>query len=190
MPGSYPLRRCGTSRVRVCFALLAFVAGATAFGGVPQLTRDINTLLPAVDSDAAPLGTVGSTIYISAVTDWATGSRGLYRSDGTAAGTVLLKTFDGDGPVVADGVPAFLAVGTKAYFVAQEESTGQEVWVTDGTAAGTHIVRDSSAGAAGGAQLIGVLGTDLVFATPQGGTNWQVFRTDGSAGGTVQLSDF
>lgn len=62
----------------------------------------------------------------------------LWASDGTSAGTTLLRHFqdidfnfkEKEGCVVADR-------GGRAWFVASEKATGEELWSTDGTAAGT-----------------------------------------------------
>jgi ELWxxDGT repeat protein len=190
LPGLYSSRLRGTRFARILFTLLAIAIAPAGFSGTPQLTRDINALLPAVDSDPLPLGAVGNTVYFSTLVDRSSGSRALYRTDGTAAGTVLLKTFTGSGPTVLSGVPVFVAAGNKAYFIADEGLPGLDVWVSDGTAEGTHFVQDFAPTSLGRPQLVGVLGTDLVFAISQGYANWQIFRTDGTAAGTIQLSDF
>jgi ELWxxDGT repeat protein len=69
-------------------------------------------------------------LYFGAVVDHA---GGLWRSDGTEAGTELVRELD--------GLPSFLtAVGSRLFFVAPDEGRGDELWVSDGTAAGTRLL--------------------------------------------------
>jgi ELWxxDGT repeat protein len=66
-------------------------------------------------------------------------------SDGTLAGTQLLKNIH---PTTVDNnfdtssVRFLSADATKAFFIANDGTTGNELWVTDGTTAGTNLVLD------------------------------------------------
>ncbi|HXU34025.1 MAG TPA: ELWxxDGT repeat protein, partial [Thermoanaerobaculia bacterium] len=64
----------------------------------------------------------------------------LWRTDGTAAGTVLL----GDAyPGSQGSAPMFLGrLGDQAYFSAMNFATGREPWATDGTAGSLHLLAD------------------------------------------------
>ena len=89
---------------------------------------------------------VGSTLYFS-VYDAAAGY-GLWKSDGTAAGTVLVKDVS---PGVSSSHPRSLtAVGNTLYFRADDGSSGVELWKSDGTSAGTVQVMDLNPGVANG----------------------------------------
>jgi ELWxxDGT repeat protein len=87
----------------------------------------------------------------------------LWISNGTRQGTRLLKdilrgslgAFDPRWSTNWDGPHTF---NGKAYFVANDNAHGPELWVTDGTAAGTRLLRDMVPGAAGP--------TDLLFVNP------------------------
>lgn len=65
--------------------------------------------------------------------------------------------------------------------VSGPEGTGTELWVTDGTAEGTHILQDLSPGMGGSSpKLIGVLGSKMIFAARDGsGTGSFIYATDG-----------
>lgn len=73
----------------------------------------------------------------------------LWSTDGTANGTQLLKDINplGDSkplgysywPINENG---FINAAGKLYFVADDGVHGDELWVTDGTTAGTHLVKD------------------------------------------------
>ena len=43
----------------------------------------------------------------------------------------------------------FIAIGKNLYFVADDGSTGEELWVSDGTSAGTHRAKDIYSGTTG-----------------------------------------
>ena len=64
----------------------------------------------------------------------------LWKSDGTAAGTMMVKNIN---PGSSSSQPTdFLAVGGALYFTAGTNNEGRELWKTDGTDAGTVMVKD------------------------------------------------
>ena len=73
--------------------------------------------------------------------------RELWISDGTTAGTVMLKDINPglNGSDAAD-YSDFTLYNGKLYFSAMTDATGHEMWVTDGTSAGTSLVADVWAG--------------------------------------------
>ena len=69
----------------------------------------------------------------------------LWKSDGIAVGTVLLRTLGGSNS------PAELTqAGDFVFFAGDDAVSGRELWRTDGTAAGTVRVKDIFPGAASG----------------------------------------
>src|SRR6185312_520632 len=65
----------------------------------------------------------------------------------TSGGTKLLKTFAPTSTGYGGAsVSELTAVGSKLFFSANTAANGQELWVSDGTAAGTHLVKDLNAG--------------------------------------------
>ena len=87
--------------------------------------------------------------------DPATG-RQLWVSDGTPAGTravkpvgVLKETFNPSGgpPLPGGAEPGIMAVvGNRVLFSADDGATGRELWVSDGTAGGTRLLREFNPG--------------------------------------------
>ena len=68
----------------------------------------------------------------------------LWKSDGTAAGTVMVKDINsGSGRVIP---PILTAIGNTLYFRANDGTNGDELWKSDGTAAGTVMVKDIYSG--------------------------------------------
>src|SRR5262245_10969146 len=84
-------------------------------------------ILPgAASSDPRNFANVNGALYFSAADP--TGNLGVYRSDGTASGTTLLKTV---GPLGA-AARNYSALGSNVYF-----SAYGYLWKTDGTTSGT-----------------------------------------------------
>ena len=123
----------------------------------------------------------------------ATGSE-LWKSDGTAAGTVIVKDINpGAGHAVPDGLSV---MGSYVYFSANDGTVGTELWRSDGTAAGTEMVKDIWEGPDAGASPIeysGIVNNGVnayFFATTpndDSGDATEIWRTDGTAAGTVQI---
>jgi len=103
------------------------------------LLADINTD-NSVNPSSFPesLTSAGDTLYFTA-NDIEHGTE-LWRTDGTEAGTVLVKDIYSG---TASSDPAELtAVGTLLYFSAEDGVHGTELWRSDGTTAGTSLVYD------------------------------------------------
>ncbi|NBD08802.1 hypothetical protein [Corallococcus silvisoli] len=122
------------------------------------------------------------------------GSAVLWRSNGTEAGTVQVKSF----PPASVGVPrmtSLVPVGKKVFFQFDDPGTGQELWISDGTGAGTHLVKDVTPGPQGTrfaftAAQNGRLTFIREWAFAPGNPQVEVWRSDGTAAGTVQVVNF
>ena len=106
------------------------------------LVKDINA--GSLNAYPLDLTNVNGTLFFSAA--GANGSE-LWKSDGTSAGTVLVKDIRAGS---SSGLPPLLRVlvnvnGT-LFFTADDGVTGYELWKSDGTAAGTVLVKDIRAG--------------------------------------------
>lgn len=82
-------------------------------------------------------GTGGEKTFFA--TDALLGQHALHVTDGTTAGTRLVRTFRRIGAMVG-------FVDARAYFAADDGVAGMELWKSDGTAAGTAMVADIAAG--------------------------------------------
>src|SRR5262245_28520066 len=116
----------------------------------------------------------------------------LWRTDGTVLGTTLPRDINGGFFIAGSGLlplgssPQNLTpVGTTLFFAASDTTlgtaTGTELWKTDGTTAGTVLVRDINAGAASSspANLTNVNGT-LFFTANDGINGVELFKSDGT----------
>jgi ELWxxDGT repeat protein len=149
--------------VSMC-AIAALVAGARASRGdaaAAASARLIKDLNPGVNSSSPiDLKVAGGAVYFQA-TD-GTHGRELWKSDGKAAGTAMLKDINPAG----DSLPSeFTVLNGALYFVANNGSSGVELWKSDGTAAGTVLVKDvnSNSGAGSTPANLVVLNNVLFF---------------------------
>ena len=116
----------------------------------------------------------------------------LWHSDGTAAGTVLLKTFtvdSGGDPGIGDIVGA----GGIAYFPAWSagDGTGDELWESNGTPAGTVLTADIIPGATGSRPVYLVDGGgSILFTAAVGNGTEQVFRWTNPTAAPAQPASF
>jgi ELWxxDGT repeat protein len=163
-------------------------------GGVTQvLHRFVGTSSDTPDQgpggDVKFLGALGSMLLFKADSDDPEGGE-LWATDGTASGTREVLDIDANG----GDIPNFhltnpVVLGGKLYFTTPLPggSPTDVVWVTDGSAAGTHIVTDLGAGSSGySADHLAAAGATLYF-TAFGNS---LYATDGTAGGTRLLKTF
>jgi ELWxxDGT repeat protein/VCBS repeat-containing protein len=174
---------------------LGFDPGADFQVLSPGETRDVVVRVRATDSHGASAetdvtvtvtGTADGIVVLSLFSTF-TGQE-LYLSDGTAAGTVLLKDIL---PGAGSSVPFEITVfGDKVLFRANDEINGSELWVTDGTAAGTVLLKDILPGAGSSVPIeITVFGDKVLFQANDGINGSELWITDGTTAGTVLLKD-
>lgn len=145
---------------------------------------DTQAIAVTVADDPAEAPTLPLTVF--AASDPVTGNE-LWISDGTSAGTVLLKNISPGG---SGSQPRnFHAFGDKIVFEAATPEHGAELWVTDGTTAGTHLLADVVPGADASSprEFIEVGGT--LFFTTVTVSGHGLWSTDGTAEGTAFLMD-
>lgn len=95
------------------------------------------------------------------------------------------------GPESSIAAPAMGTVNGKLLFGAVDPTAGLELFISDGTAAGTTLLKDINPGAASsnvGGFVPGPSG--IAYFTANAGGRSQVWRTDGTPGGTIALTNF
>ncbi|MFY2564250.1 hypothetical protein ACN469_42055 [Corallococcus terminator] len=122
------------------------------------------------------------------------GSATLWRSQGTDASTVVVKSFSATTP--ARNVFSLAPLGSRLLFQVHTPETGLEPWITDGTDAGTHLVKDVTPGTESSSfSQVSVFGGAATFfnsrevMTPPR-TQVELWRSDGTSGGTTLLVNF
>ena len=121
----------------------------------------------------------------------------LWKSDGTEAGTVMVKDIN---PGSGDSDPSWYYdydltnVNGTLFFMANDGTHGNELWKTDGTEAGTFMVKDINPGSGDsdpshyGYHLTDVKGT-VFFTADDGVHGYELWKTDGTEAGTVMVQD-
>jgi ELWxxDGT repeat protein len=119
------------------------------------------------------------------------GTHGLepWVSDGTSAGTMLLKNIAPENQNQASSPADFTSYRGQLYFTADDGMTGREVWHSDGSASGTQELIDANAGSAGSfpSDLFVANGSLYFFATDASGVS-HLWRSDGTTAGTAPLA--
>lgn len=121
-------------------------------------------------------------------TDATQHSYSLFITDGTAAGTQLVKDIN---PTENDSSEARIeritVLGDIAIFEARDGTNGQEIWRTDGTDAGTYMLKDITEGD-GSSSISAIVEWDgtVYFGVEDSG----LWKTDGTAEGTVLVKSF
>ena len=173
------------------FGTVLWKSDGTPAGTVPVLPLEGGT-----GGGPANLFAWNGALYFFGYLDAARGSapRGLFRSDGTTAGTVLLapaaphftnNSFTGSEPAF------FTPFGGQLLFAADDSIHGIELWRTDGTAAGTALLRDIDPGAASSTPTgLVVAGNGLLyFAADDGVHGAELWQSDGTTAGTRLVED-
>jgi ELWxxDGT repeat protein len=129
----------------------------------------------------------------------------LWKTDGTAAGTALFKDINTDFGIQYPGYPDssapyhLTAAADRLFFTAYTRLPGRELWTSDGTVAGTELVKDivdetpyySTPDGLGRVQFSAMSAVDdiLYFTTWQPATGVELWRSDGTEEGTVVVRD-
>ena len=195
-----PGLRCS---VRLLVLFLASLLGV--FSGQLPATPPPAVLMKDIAATREPYGSgtgagdggfcaIGNTVYFGAAD--LTHGHELWKTDGTEAGTVLVKDIFPGAEAGIPGVEAgsvfrFAALGQTLYFHARDPEHGEELWKSDGTEAGTVLVKDINPGLAGSELAYPtVLGQTLYFLAKDAAHGVELWKTDGTEAGTVLVKDF
>ncbi len=118
--------------------------------------------------------------------------RELWRSDGTTAGTMLVKDINpsDESYIRWQSSLASSVVDNTLYFMASDGTHGRELWKSDGTEAGTVMVKDVWPGASWGLEseyMVEFKGGVAFEARDDNGT--ELWISDGTEAGTIMVKD-
>lgn len=106
-----------------------------------RLVKNINPEVPYwADSNPDFLTECGGTVYFAATKSDDATERELWKTDGTEAGTVMVKNIN-PAPGASSNPTDLICMGGMVYFSAND-GHDTELWVSDGTEAGTRMVKD------------------------------------------------
>lgn len=112
--------------------------------------------------------------------------------DGTGDATEILdiRPGFGGGMLVSTDEKNIIVLDDKLFFEADpNDGTGDEIWVSDGTAAGTFMLKDTNPGTDNGdPDYFAIYQGEMFFASKDAG-GYQLWKTDGTTTGTVLVSD-
>src|SRR5262249_17967576 len=141
-----------------------------------------------LSSSPTNLTAVGNTLFFAA-NDGVTGEE-LWKSDGTAAGTGLVKDIrpgsNPDGSANGTAPQHLTAVDGTLFLAADDGVHGTELWKSDGTGASTVLVKDIRPGNYDSSpySLTAVDGT-LFFTANDGAHGTELWKSDGTTKGTA-----
>ena len=147
-------------------------------------------------SNPRDLTVVNNLVFFTA--DDGVHGRALWKSDGTAAGTVMVKDLVPDGGYDYDAYRNFTAVGGKLLFTLHDSVTGAwSLWSSDGTEAGTVMVKDLSAYSRNSDYFSGfnddsllvAVGNRAYFVMNPNFETSEVWTSDGTSGGTRRVAE-
>jgi ELWxxDGT repeat protein len=130
---------------------------------------------------------VGDTMFFVATENGITYN--LYRTEGTPQTTIKLTTIDAGNTYVGQ----WSRINGKYIFSMYNAATvGRELYVSDGTPAGTSLLKDICPGTTSGVYSASDFsysdGNALYFVAAANGGNFDLWKTDGTTNGTIQLS--
>lgn len=166
--------------------MLVLVSLAQAAGGA-TLVKDMNTQPASPSPDPTLFSqfvTIGAVTYF--VAQDATNGTELWRTDGTPTGTFLVKDiWPGSGSGLSSSNAVLTRVDERLFFLANDGAVGEELWVSDGTAAGTWLVRDLTPEqeTSSLSNFMGVQ-TTLFFIKSNTDGRYELWRSDGTAAET------
>ncbi|WP_428697458.1 hypothetical protein [Stappia sp.] len=130
---------------------------------------------------------LGSGIVFNA-NDGSSDGEELWYSDGTALGTYVLSgTGTAIGALDFSNIVQMVVVGDQVFFEAFRGDVGFELFVTDGTEAGTRLVTDLVPGSTSANPTSFYSHGGYLYFVREG--NDTIWRTDGTAAGTTLVSD-
>lgn len=147
-------------------------------GGAASMVRDINFFSTSTTDYLADIGG-GVKLFGRWTNNY---SHELWRTDGTFAGTTVVKNIRPDGNSMMGGSRAVFH--GRLYFVANDGVHGTEPWLSDGTEGGTQMLLDLEGTSASSTITLMAIFDDrlLIFG------NDALWTSDGTAAGTTRIT--
>lgn len=165
--------------------ILLLISAAAFAQPVPKFLKSAAEIRNDISYDIA-YASMGGKLYFC---DF----KGIFVADGAEGGTRLVKEV-----LYLERPYKLAALNDKLVFLASDSAHGTELWVSDGTAEGTHLLVDIYPGKANGISLhsatkatyiLPVLNNEAYFYGNNGVDGIELWKTDGTAAGTVMVKD-
>jgi ELWxxDGT repeat protein len=144
----------------------------------------------ANDSNPGPFVSFGGKVYFAA-TDGPAGDAELYSyaGSGMPGAVSLVKAVNPD-PMLGSYPRSLTVAGNKLFFIADDGASGEQLWVSDGTAAATIRLKQGSQPSASlhNSYLVAV-GQKVFFAAVDATKGRELWVSDGTLAGTVLADD-
>jgi ELWxxDGT repeat protein len=156
--------------------------------GTEAGTRRLKVINPTGSSLVSSLVQIGNGILFAANTNQ------LWKSDGTEAGTVQLKDFiiapAGFEPFHTYGELDYqlIDIGGKLFFTANDGTHDEELWLSDGTAAGTRLVKEINP--TGSARITSLTSWNGKLFFISNAVSSALWTSDGTTAGTTAIKSF
>ena len=172
--------------LKTLFAFLLFgVMSTSLFAQNPYLVKDIYP--GAVES--RPVGGTGLNGIFYFSSDNGVFGREMWRSDGTDAGTYIVKDIHPNNPT-GWGVQMVYNVNNLLYFSGNDGKNGQEPWKSNGTANGTTMIKNIAPSSGSSQPNHWTLSGNIIYFNPCPlNQDWQIWKTDGTSAGTVLIKN-
>lgn len=180
------------SRLLATLTILAAFAAAPALAQPAYMVADLGTTslygYSLWDGPFSEYLNVGGKLYFFA--DDGVHGRELWRSDGTALGTFLVRDLcPGSCGTRYPNWGSMAGLGDDLLFVADDGIHGLELWITDGTAVGTRMVADIRPGYDSSfLETLTSAGDQAFFVAQRDDLHASLWRTDGTAKGTYAIA--
>lgn len=133
----------------------------------------------------------GAALFIEK--GWSEKYTALWGTYGTALTTKMIKSFTSVDHTISSSL---ISYHDQIFFIANDSAHGYELWRTDATPAGTHMVKDINPGPASGVMpttlghRIAVLNDKLIFTATDSTHGLELWESDGTEAGTKMMMDF
>ncbi|MDE2387104.1 MAG: InlB B-repeat-containing protein, partial [Actinomycetales bacterium] len=180
-----------------------YVSDGTAAG--TGMLKKLSTRMTAQPTQFTKVGTktffvaYDSSLYYNDYTATSQGYAGqeLWVTDGTSAGTSLVKDIypgnylsSGNYYNNNSGISNITECNGVAFFTANDGVNGYELWTSDGTNAGTYLVKDINAGVSNSSPSnMSCVNNKVVFNAYTSAAGQEPWVSDGTSAGTFQLKD-